>query len=64
LVEKYFASLADIDSENEVELTPTVKKLSGVLRPEPDFDIKDEKVKRLLENTNDIRDFYRFKHNS
>lgn len=49
LVEKYFAFLADLDSGNDIELTPTVKKLSGVLRLDPDFDIKDEKVKRLLE---------------
>jgi len=49
LVEKYFAFLADLDSGNDTELTPTVKKLSGVISLDPDFDIKDEKVKRLLE---------------
>jgi len=49
LVEKYFAFLADLDSEDDMELSPTVKKLSGVLRLEPDFDIKQEKEKRLLE---------------
>jgi hypothetical protein len=49
LVEKYFAFLADIEAENTVEHTPIVKKLSGVLRLESDFDIKAEKQNRLLE---------------
>lgn len=48
-VEKYFAFLADIDSATDTEITPTVKKLSGVLELESDFDLKDEKRKRLLE---------------
>lgn len=37
LVEKYFAFLADIDFDNTIELTPTFKKLSGVLRLDADF---------------------------
>ena len=49
LVEKYFAFLSDIDSETGIEITPTVKKLSGVLELESDFDLKNEKGKRLLE---------------
>ncbi|MBN1542705.1 hypothetical protein JW992_11220 [candidate division KSB1 bacterium] len=49
LVERYFAFLADNDTETAIEITPTVKKLSGVLELESDFDLKDEKRKRLLE---------------
>jgi hypothetical protein len=49
LVEKYFAFLSDIDSEAGMEITPTVKKISGVLELESDFDLKNEKRKRLLE---------------
>lgn len=49
LVEKYFAFLTDIDNENEIEITPTVKKISGVLTLESNFDIKKEKQIRLAE---------------
>jgi len=49
LVEKYFAFLADVDSGAGLEITPTVRKLSGVLNLESDFDIKEEKRQRLLE---------------
>jgi len=49
LVEKYFAFLADVDSRAGLEITPTVRKLSGVLKLEPDFDIKEEKEQRILE---------------
>jgi len=49
LVEKYFAFLADVDSGTGLEITPTVRKLSGVLNLESDFDIKEEKRQRLLE---------------
>jgi hypothetical protein len=47
LVEKYFAFLVDSDSGLEAEITPTVRKLSGVLTLEPDFDLKKEKKQRL-----------------
>lgn len=49
LVEKYFAFLAESDSRTDIEITPTVRKLSGVLKLESDFDFKDEKRIRLLE---------------
>jgi len=49
LVEKYFAFLAEHDSGQDIEITPTVKKLSGVLELDSDFDLKDEKRERLLE---------------
>jgi len=49
LVEKYFAFLTDIDSGLDEEITPTVRKLSGVLDLESDFDLKEEKRQRLLE---------------
>ncbi|RPH99998.1 MAG: hypothetical protein EHM72_10485 [Calditrichaeota bacterium] len=49
LVEKYFAFLADANNEVEIEITPIVRKLSGVLHLESEFDIKDEKRNRLLE---------------
>jgi hypothetical protein len=49
LVEKYFAFLAESDSGSDIEITPTVKRLSGVLKLESDFDLKDEKRNRLLE---------------
>ena len=49
LVEKYFAFLTDIDSGLDEEITPTVRKLSGILDLESDFDLKEEKRQRLLE---------------
>ncbi len=49
LVEKYFAFLADSDSAMDIEITPTVKKLSGILELESDFNLKDEKRNRLIE---------------
>ena len=49
LVEKYFAFLTDMDSMNDLEITPTVLKISGVIKLEPDFDSKTEKQNRLLE---------------
>jgi hypothetical protein len=41
LVEKYFCFLADSDSGPDIEITPIVKKLSGVLELESDFNLKD-----------------------
>ena len=49
LVEKYFAFLTEHDSGQDIEITPTVKKLSSVLELDSDFDLKDEKRERLLE---------------
>jgi hypothetical protein len=49
LVEKYFAFLTDLDISNDIKISPTVKKLTGVINLESDFDIKHEKTKRLLE---------------
>lgn len=49
LVDKYFAFLTDIDSGFDEEITPTVRKLSGIFNLESDFDLKEEKRKRLLE---------------
>jgi hypothetical protein len=49
LVEKYFAFLTDIEPVDEMEISPTVKKLSGVLTLDAGFDLKDEKEKRLTE---------------
>ncbi len=49
LVEKYFAFLSDTEADKKSELTPVVKKLSGVIKLDPDFDLKREKAARLLE---------------
>ncbi len=49
LVDRYFAFLADLEAAPEVEISPIVQKLSGVLKLEADFDLKAEKAERLLE---------------
>jgi hypothetical protein len=49
LVEKYFSFLADMDMSNDTEISPTVKKLSGILKLESDFELRNEKSDRLLE---------------
>jgi hypothetical protein len=49
LVEKYFAFLTDMDTSDDSKISPTVKKLTGVIKFESDFDIKHEKTERLLE---------------
>ena len=49
LVEKYFSFLSDLDKSNDSAISPTVKKLSGILTLETGFDLKKEKADRLLE---------------
>lgn len=49
LVEKYFVFLANSESIDDFAISPTVKKLSGILKLEPDFDLKKEKTDRLRE---------------
>ncbi|MBL7829035.1 MAG: hypothetical protein JNJ57_20540 [Saprospiraceae bacterium] len=48
LVEAYFKSMVDNKTKN-VEITPLVKSLSGVVELPSDFDIRDEYSKYLIE---------------
>jgi hypothetical protein len=49
LVEKFFAFLTDMDTSKDTEISPTVKRLSGILKLESDFDLKCDKTERLSE---------------
>lgn len=42
LIESYLASLTENNAENETEITPLVKSLSGVISLDEDFDIKED----------------------
>jgi hypothetical protein len=48
LIESYLTSLTN-DKENDFEITPLVKSLSGVITLEEDFDIKDAYAEYLIE---------------
>lgn len=46
LVESYLASIID-DSKNDIEITPLVKNLSGVIQLDSDFDHKEAYTDKL-----------------
>ncbi len=48
LIESYLSSLAE-DSGKEVEITPLVESLSGVIELPRDFDLKREYADHLME---------------
>lgn len=48
LIESYLGSLTRKE-ENEVEITPLVKSLSGVISIDDDFDEKEEYTQYLIE---------------
>mgnify|MGYP003477423491 CR=1 FL=1 len=48
LIETYLASLTK-EKENNFEITPLVKSLSGVIQLEEDFDVKDAYADYLIE---------------
>jgi hypothetical protein len=48
LIESYLTSLTNV-KENDFEITPLVKSLSGVITIEEDFDIKDAYAEYLIE---------------
>ena len=56
--EQYFAFLTDTETINDTNISPTVKKLTGILELEADFDLKREKQNRLMEKHNEIQHFY------
>jgi hypothetical protein len=49
LVEKYFAFLTDLEAAEGDLISPGVKRLSGVVKLKPDFNLKREKIERLSE---------------
>ncbi len=48
LIEAYLKSIVD-NKTKDVEITPLVKSLSGVIELPTDFDIRDEYTKYLIE---------------
>lgn len=50
MIEAYFDSLTNNESnENEIQITPLVESLCGVIELPDDFDYKESKAKYLLE---------------
>lgn len=48
LIESYLSSLTK-RTENEIEITPLVKSLSGVISIDDDFDVKDAYTQYLMD---------------
>ena len=49
LIESYLASLVNDMPSEEIEITPLVKSLSGVINLDEDFDYKEKYTEYLLE---------------
>jgi hypothetical protein len=49
LIESYLASLVNDKPSKEIEITPLVKSLSGVIKLEENFDYKEKYIDYLLE---------------
>jgi len=50
MIEAYFTSLTNIEgNEHEIQITPLVESLSGVIELPNDFDYKNSKARYLLE---------------
>ena len=50
MIEAYFDSLTNREmNENEIQITPLVESLCGVIELPKDFDYKDSKAKYLFE---------------
>jgi hypothetical protein len=49
LIESYLASLVNDRQSKEIEITPLVKSLSGVIELEEGFDYKEKYTEYLLE---------------
>lgn len=49
LIESYLASLVNDMPSKEIEITPLVKSLSGVINLDEDFDYKEKYTEYLLE---------------
>ncbi len=47
MIEAYFASLTSEDESQEIEITPLVESLSGVVSLPTDFDYKKSRAKHL-----------------
>ncbi|HET8809530.1 MAG TPA: DUF6364 family protein [Flavobacteriaceae bacterium] len=48
LIESYLSTLTK-QTENEIEITPLVKSLSGVISIDDDFDVKDAYTQYLMD---------------
>ncbi len=49
LVANYFKSLADEKLETEIELSPIVQELSGIIELPDNFDLKEDYTNYLIE---------------
>ncbi len=49
LVENYFKSLAEEKQPTEMELSPIVQELSGIIELPKDFDLKEDYTEYLIE---------------
>ena len=49
LVQNYFAFLGEKKQGQDVEITATVRELSGIIRLDADFDLKEEYGKHIVE---------------
>ncbi len=49
LVENYFNLIAEKDNADEIEISPNVLELSGIIKLSEDMDLKDEYGKHLAE---------------
>lgn len=49
LIERYLSTLSDTSKGGNIEITPLVKSLSGVIKLDADFDYREEYTKHLIE---------------
>ena len=49
LVQNYFIFLAETNQLDEIEISPNVKELSGIIQLDQDFDLKKEYGSYILE---------------
>ena len=49
LVEHYFNLISEQEKSPEIEISPNVKELSGIIKLDKDFDLRNEYGKHLME---------------
>ena len=49
LVERYFNLISEKEKSPEIEISPNVKELSGIIKLDKYFDLKDEYRKHIME---------------
>lgn len=49
LVEHYFNLISEQENSPEIEISPNVKEISGIIRLDKDFNLRNEYGKHLME---------------